>query len=240
MLIKGLKLLGKLFAFLLIKVGLWLPALFAFGFLIFCLVLNIPFTAVGAVRVFWIGLTVCTLLGIAWALHRSKKRAKTAAKKPAPRGKLTSAPQGERRTESRPQYHADNDYNDYDEKYEYNEKYEYDEGYSTKHQPRPAHTSADNRLQKSSVRPPEEFTDINGGFTPDFTHSGSGSINPDFSQRYSSVQRILNESASERPLVFATRKDPDILIVEFSDRLMFFKKRGHQEPELIATEYKNL
>ncbi|MCL2847339.1 MAG: hypothetical protein FWE13_01125 [Firmicutes bacterium] len=43
----------------------------------------------------------------------------------------------------------------------------------------------------------------------------------------------------EKPLIFATRKDPNILIMEFSDRLLFFKKCPYGgEPEFLAEELK--
>ena len=44
---------------------------------------------------------------------------------------------------------------------------------------------------------------------------------------------------AEKPLVFSTRKDPDILILEYSDRLMFFRKsKDGGEPEFLAEEFK--
>jgi len=45
---------------------------------------------------------------------------------------------------------------------------------------------------------------------------------------------------NEKPLVFCTRKDPDVLILEYSDRLMYFKKNPNGgEPEFMAEEFKS-
>jgi len=47
------------------------------------------------------------------------------------------------------------------------------------------------------------------------------------------------EIVGEKPLIFATRKDPSIIIMEYSDRLLFFKKcpKGG-EPTFLAEELK--
>ncbi len=51
-------------------------------------------------------------------------------------------------------------------------------------------------------------------------------------------ERLQSVIENEQPLVFATRKDPNIIILEYSDRLMFYKKTENG-PLLISTEYKS-
>lgn len=50
-------------------------------------------------------------------------------------------------------------------------------------------------------------------------------------------KRLEEGRANEKPRVFATRKDPDIYIYEYSDRLQFYRKAG-DEMILLSTEYK--
>jgi hypothetical protein len=59
--------------------------------------------------------------------------------------------------------------------------------------------------------------------------------------RFSSSRRPVPrvETREAQPLVFSTRKDPDIIIVEYSDRLEFYRRKGRGAPEFLASEPKN-
>lgn len=50
-------------------------------------------------------------------------------------------------------------------------------------------------------------------------------------------KQLETKSVETAPLVFATRKDPDIFIYEYPDKLQFYRRSG-QEMILLSTEYK--
>jgi hypothetical protein len=56
--------------------------------------------------------------------------------------------------------------------------------------------------------------------------------------RFDLERRLFGVQNEETPMVFATRRDPDVLVYEYSDRLKFYKKTKKGLVH-ISTEYKN-
>ncbi len=62
-------------------------------------------------------------------------------------------------------------------------------------------------------------------------------VNPDALMRDRLERRLMGTYSEETPMIFATRRDPNIIVYEYSDRLKFFRKtkRGLIH---ISTEFK--
>ena len=232
-LVRGLiKLLGavaQIAAFLLVKLGLWVPLFFAFGYLLVCAYFKIPLADPKALDVLTSGCIISAVAGIAGtAYFRERRRA--ADRREKENRKLVRTQknkyEGSQKT-VRPQKPAEQ-YSKFNEGEYGGSARENDNEYSGG-----AYNETTDVLscgddgdaqyeQKYLVRAERRSRD-------------GGAPEPSHAQRQAVAPASFPE---ETPLVFATRKDPNIFIAEYSDRLIFYRKLKNGKSELIATEYK--
>lgn len=77
----------------------------------------------------------------------------------------------------------------------------------------------------------------NKNFTSSGNYSGENSMNNAAPQHDMNLKLLDNVGREEKPIVFATRKDPNIFIAEYSDRLEFYRKTKNGM-KFLSTEYK--
>lgn len=204
-----LRVIGKIFAFLFGKVGLWASAVFAAVYGACCLWAGWTFSpmwfGVGCVVAWVLGITVN--LGIYRLRHpvvrapKEKKRRKTLRQVPDEDAEVddyvkeTLPPKKQRHVrdeEPEPPREEDPELRrEFDRKYLFNEK------------------------SKSTSEAEKLFGNEKERLWKGFERA----------------------SAENAPMVFATRKDPNIFIYEYPDKLQFYRKSG-DEMILLSTEYK--
>ena len=221
---------ARIAAFLLIKLGQWVPLAFALGYFVVCYNLNIaPDNKVGS-NVLLYGCIVSIVLGFAGAVLLREYR----------RGNIGTRPRETVAPKSKKQYTGGKSapykkyYEDYDD--QKNTRIGYEQNASYK-----AHEAVDEfGNEKKYVLPPEVLPSRAREAGNNEALQSASVRTESFSNFQSNVDAFprVPGNFGEKPFVFATRKDPNIFIVEYSDRLLFYRRARFGEPELIATEYK--
>ena len=266
-------------AFLLVTLGLWLPAVYSLLFLVVCAIAGIKLQGV-VITFYIIGLviTFSGAVGISYIRYNAKRKSKKRSARNA-QANVRSV----KKSEFAPRdYESGYDAREYDA-----QKYE-PQGYETREftqaqdgiysqsavsgqtaptdaqQPLPnteqpaekqnAVSAAKSELYGKNDYKYEDFSDLRkkyfgDGNEADVTPSESclrpysqggefvPPTNPDALMREQLERRLMGTFSEEQPMVFATRRDPNIIVYQYSDRLKFFTKtkRGLVH---ISTEYK--
>jgi len=274
-LIKILGAIAQLVVLLVVKLGLWVPLVFAFGWLLVCAYVKIPLNDPAALNVLAVGCVAATVLGIAGAAYWKERRRENARRDKEERAAVRMQKNkytGSRKTGNRAKP------NEGYQKFREEEEEQGSGDNETKNEKRitnkvginqlindndtaasdstsaPVPYSTANRQSPSSARHSSNYDEAqydrkyfgapekkgwdgagkaeNGYEAMPRAESARGGDRTEYS-------RGAPDFSDERPMVFATRKDPDIFIAEYGDRLLFYRKRRNGEPELIATEYKS-
>ena len=243
--------------FLIVKLGLWVPVLFATGWLFICLFNHIPLSDPKAVNVLVVGLIVSAAAGVAgtsyfrYQKREKKRRAKEAQKNAKKEAKIGNRQEKEKkytgsRNAGRAKNKADGRQWTEDRSIEEPDAKNDERGLEANRQDA-AQDSRGYRAPEAPCPPPPPPN-------PTYDAEYERKYFPSAESLSPAEDRQTNEGAAaapcprpprmppqpqdETPLVFATRKDPNIFIAEYSDRLVFFKKLKNGETELIATEFK--
>ena len=223
--------------FFLFKLFMWVPVTFVVGYFILAAVMSWEggffaepqrtILIAGSVILATVALTLAVTLR---ALRGRKFREKE--EEDTPRRKAYYGPRYDEYDDYYDRRDRERDYGRY-ESYNYRQsqlpskKYDWDSGkiYQEKD-----HAAYSNDGDKDSFNGNDGATaTLNLGYKNDYSKENA------FSRRRSSD---LNKA--EKPLVYATRKDPDILILEYSDKISYFRKSKHGgEPEFICEELRD-
>ncbi len=190
-----LKWLAKGISWLLVKLGLWIPAVYSLLFVIVTLITGTKFGDVGGIYLF--GLIVTVIFAFAFAFFTVFRKFD---KKDSDR-RTTGSVSLAKTTDS---------------------KVSFVEG--AKSDSAPVEQQTDVRSDQSSARSTgftqPQFYSYN---TPDAGTPSNG--NRDYAPPVSSSSGNVRISADEeKPRIFRTRMDPNMLIYEYSDRLDFYRK----------------
>lgn len=252
--------IAKVLAFVLISLGLWLPAAFTVGFFITCGVTNTAFAGLTE-GLFWGGLAVTAVLGFGLAMYvRSRKRNKGVSSAP-------SAPAVERKRKKKdnaeeyaqqniayshgympPQqpYPPQNAYppQSYGAPYP-PQGQPYAPPYSQPYYPppqsyappppppeRPRSDVSDLEKKYFAEKPPERYERTasfdEGSFFQEYGRTMSKTEQREADSRLDSEELWRRLSGTdvpdEQPLVFRTRKDPDLYVYEYSDRYQYWRR----------------
>ena len=203
-----IEIIAKLILFLLKVLGLWIPALYTILFIIFCAIFQISFTEVLAI--YFVGLAISMILAFyimfLRVMHRRKRRFMQKQKKRA-KGKdrkkdSVEDESDEKEKKPKRSFFARKEKKEEDVEQTATQTQEtkpVNEGY----QPylNPANPQKEGEVKMENYQPPQ--------------------TNP-IPPQYVSPQEP--DMTSTKPLIFRTRTDPNILIYEYSDRLVYYKK----------------
>lgn len=230
--------IAKVLVFLLKALGLWIPVLYSLLFVIVMAIFEIPFESVKAL--FFVGLVVAVLFAFYLMcmrvidrknrryLDKKKKRANALLKK---QEKLREKEERARiRKERTRQKRREEEQNELPHEY-------------------PLQTQEQNApTQTQSVRI-EEKTSANANYPYSNGNSFSNAVTPNVNSGYENMngyratQTVYNpppqraDDIITKPKIFRTRMDPDMLIFEYPDRLVFYRKT-QSGLEHIKTERK--
>lgn len=282
---------AKIVAFLLIELGLWLPAVYSFAFLIICAVTKTKITG-SILPIYFVFLGIATLISLYFTISRKSKKKKEGNDSSVVGNNLKKVKyKGKAENGYNPSYAEDNQgffasqdsYNKTNNGQAINQggtmqnQYQGQQQMQGYYPPPPAYyyppppayyypppnsyypsynPNADNKdleekylakkrpqKQESEDATAEEklFSKKEVYSKPIKYHDYS---NPNGSEEllrtssYELEQRLEGFSQSEKPLVFTTRKDPNLVIFEYSDRLEIYEqtKKGLS---LLTVEYRN-
>jgi len=257
--VKLFRVIGKMLLFVMIRLFLWLPTVFVLSYLIICAYLGIPFGSEPGRTILIAGSVI--LVAIAFTMAAVLTARKTSRTKEKPTEDSTAA----RRTHFGGPRIKEVRYYEDEEEYESGQHARYTK--RNKKQPsRPECDSycpkdcAHRRCAKDSSctptevsQPPVQTQAVSAipieekivSVSAIAQQTANTAFQPkDYPYQIAQSQplkhtALSSSSAFEKPLVFATRKDPNIIIMEYSDRLLFFEKsKDGGEPVFLAEEFK--
>ena len=202
-----IEIIAKLILFLLKVLGLWIPALYTILFIIFCAIFQIAFTEVLAI--YFVGLAISMILAFyimfLRVMHRRKRRYMQKQKKRAKgkdRKKDSVDEDDEKEQKPKRSFFARKEKQEEEVEKEATQEQEVqptNDGY----QPyvNPASPAKEGEVKMENYQPPQ--------------------TNPAPPQYVSPKEQDMT---STKPLIFRTRTDPNILIYEYSDRLVYYRK----------------
>lgn len=243
---------AKVIAFLLINLGLWLPAIYSIIYLIVCAAARVKLVG-GIISIFYIGLVVSFVIGLllSYWVYKLKIRKKNPNRNDAKviSQKTEKARKGdsqdfsdedegpaEIKTHYRKSYYEERDYGDLNQKYFGNgepikknrtvddDEFAIDE------------EDYDDREKKASRRNADK--NFSNSLDMEEVKNSKNKNDKNLTKRGGYDKREQSAAEIETPMVFAMRNDPNMLVHEYNDRFEFFKKikTGY---EYIKTEYKN-
>jgi hypothetical protein len=235
--VKFLKLFFKILLFLLVQLGMWLPALYLGGYAGVCLMCKIPLSNPVGLRVLWIGLAVLGVVGLIVSSYFKERQLREGDQKAAGlRPKPLFLRKKEKMIRRAPAEYGDAEAagEDYDPRFNDYKKYSYDADYDGGIK---NYTAPDSQSRYAVQIAAHDAPVLNrDGQDARITRPAPSIITAPVSD----AGRILRGGDEERPLVFATRKDPNIVVLEYGDRLEYYLKPvdRYHEPRYVKTEYK--
>lgn len=236
----------KAVAWLIKALGLWIPLLYCITFLFVCVLTSTPLSTVGTT--FFTGLIVSFVAAVALAAFQNRR---AAAKRKAEKAKRDSE-RGDRKVTKVKK--KDDFVTDEPIVADYDPSKKRSRRERKKKAAALADTRTDIPVSDEPVRrneytaPPAAYDDRREPRyeppKPERNEPSDGEKRRPtddeiaaWERKYMGGPKPAYATYDERPLVFATRKDPSIYVYEYSDRMQFFKREGNTM-RLLATEYK--
>jgi len=225
--LKIIDLAAWVLAKLIVTLGLWVAILYSVIFFAVCVAQGIPFG--GVLGVYFIGLIISVIGPIFIKMYigdsrrkkaeRERKRAAASVSRVRLKNEDYEPPPQYRQYAPQQQPYTAAEYAAYERRY-----------FESKPAPPPARDYREELLARSAAP-------INGEITGGYEPPSDNILN-----RGELLTRLepgrVNPSRQESPLIFRTRRDPGIIIYEYSDRLQFYRKQGNGLV-LLSTEYKD-
>ena len=214
--------IAKLLLFLLKALGLWIPAAFSVVFLLVCWIFKLNFT--DCLPLFIFGIIVTSLLAVyimcLRVMNRKERRFKAREKKRAEAKEREEEKQREKEAK-RAVKESKMLERDFDEiqrsemdKIEAEEEKRADEGFAPYYSPNPA-------VRENS---------------PAF--GGAPQSRATYEDSHNAFEKPASGLSLTRPVIYRTRTDPNMLIYEYSDRLVYYRRSPLGGLEHVKTERK--
>ena len=221
----------KFLSYIFISLGLWLPAVYSIVY--FVVVGSTSATFAGGVKIgYFVGLGITGVGGIVLAMmmkNRRENRAEGGESAPKPLKKKKK--RGEEESETQPVQPPQPQYipYPYPQYYPVANPYDMPQNYAQTQTAAPQ-----NNAPVTSHQP--DNPDLLS-YHPVQTLSPEPASNEHAKPESEIVRTKINDDQSEKPMVFRTRRDPNVFVCEYSNRYEYWR-RTHSGVQLEHTEYK--